>query len=236
MRRARALRAAHARRPGLHPSNTPHDRAAGRAVRRRSPRPGRTVHGRRHAADARPRVRCSLKRLSPQTVQDFRRAARLAIEAGADGVEIHGANGYLVHQFLSSNANRRTDRYGGPLGREPDSLRRRGRRRDCRGDWRRAARDPRSAAETPYTTSSRTHTAALYPALVAGLAPLGMAYLHVVHDRRRRSAGSPARGLGGRAPAEPPRRRPRRRAHPRRRGGPGRRHHRSARWPWPTRI
>lgn len=49
------------------------------------------------------------------TVTDFRRAAALAVEAGADGVEIHGANGYLVHQFLAENANQRTDEYGGSL-------------------------------------------------------------------------------------------------------------------------
>ena len=49
------------------------------------------------------------------TVEDFRRAAAAAIAAGADGVEIHGANGYLVHQFLATNANQRTDRYGGSV-------------------------------------------------------------------------------------------------------------------------
>jgi N-ethylmaleimide reductase len=49
------------------------------------------------------------------TIRDFRRAARYAVVAGADGVEIHGANGYLVHQFLTPNANLRTDRYGGSL-------------------------------------------------------------------------------------------------------------------------
>lgn len=48
-----------------------------------------------------------------QTVTDFAFAARRAIEAGADGVEVHGANGYLVHQFLAPNANQRTDVYGG---------------------------------------------------------------------------------------------------------------------------
>jgi len=50
-----------------------------------------------------------------QTVDDFRFAARRAIEAGADGVEIHGANAYLVHQFLAPSANTRTDDYGGSI-------------------------------------------------------------------------------------------------------------------------
>lgn len=47
------------------------------------------------------------------TVQDYRHAAARAIEAGADGVEIHAANGYLIQQFLSPNANTRQDAYGG---------------------------------------------------------------------------------------------------------------------------
>lgn len=46
---------------------------------------------------------------------DFARAARNAIEVGFDGVELHSANGYLLHQFLSSNVNRREDRYGGSV-------------------------------------------------------------------------------------------------------------------------
>ena len=50
-----------------------------------------------------------------QTIADFRHAARSAIEAGADAVELHAANGYLLHQFLSPNANVRTDRYGGSV-------------------------------------------------------------------------------------------------------------------------
>lgn len=49
------------------------------------------------------------------TVADFRLAARRAIEAGADGVEIHGANGYLPHQFFAPNANTRGDQYGGEI-------------------------------------------------------------------------------------------------------------------------
>ncbi|MDH5821681.1 alkene reductase [Luteimonas sp. RD2P54] len=50
-----------------------------------------------------------------QTVADFAHGAARAVEAGADGVEIHGANGYLVHQFLAPNANARNDAYGGSL-------------------------------------------------------------------------------------------------------------------------
>lgn len=47
--------------------------------------------------------------------QAFGDAARCAVEAGFDGVELHGANGYLIQQFLSSNANQRTDSYGGSI-------------------------------------------------------------------------------------------------------------------------
>jgi 2,4-dienoyl-CoA reductase-like NADH-dependent reductase (Old Yellow Enzyme family) len=47
--------------------------------------------------------------------QDFVKAARLAIEAGFDGVELHGANGYLFEQFVNGALNRRTDRYGGSI-------------------------------------------------------------------------------------------------------------------------
>jgi N-ethylmaleimide reductase len=46
-------------------------------------------------------------------VQDYAEAARKAIRAGFDGVEIHGANGYLVDQFLHYHTNHRTDNYGG---------------------------------------------------------------------------------------------------------------------------
>lgn len=47
------------------------------------------------------------------TIQEYIKAGELAVKAGFDGVELHGANGYLIEQFLNSNANRRTDSYGG---------------------------------------------------------------------------------------------------------------------------
>ena len=48
-------------------------------------------------------------------VADYAQAARNAQQAGFDGVEIHGANGYLLEQFLQSRSNRRTDAYGGSI-------------------------------------------------------------------------------------------------------------------------
>lgn len=52
----------------------------------------------------------------PGIVEDYRRAARAAIEAGFDGVEVHAANGYLIDQFLRSSSNHRGDAYGGSIG------------------------------------------------------------------------------------------------------------------------
>lgn len=49
------------------------------------------------------------------TVADFRHAAAQAVAAGADAVEIHGANGYLLQQFFAANANHREDLHGGPI-------------------------------------------------------------------------------------------------------------------------
>ncbi|MFI8951389.1 alkene reductase [Streptomyces sp. NPDC053750] len=51
----------------------------------------------------------------PEHALSYAHAARRAVDAGFDGVELHGANGYLISQFLSSNANLRDDRYGGSI-------------------------------------------------------------------------------------------------------------------------
>ena len=51
----------------------------------------------------------------PGLIEDFRRAAINAKDAGFDGVEVHGANGYLLDQFLQDGSNQRTDQYGGTV-------------------------------------------------------------------------------------------------------------------------
>ena len=58
-----------------------------------------------------------------RVTDDYARAARNAIAAGFDGVQIHSANGYLIDEFLRSSSNRRVDDYGGPIGNRVRFLR-----------------------------------------------------------------------------------------------------------------
>ncbi|GAA1937515.1 alkene reductase [Kitasatospora viridis] len=112
------------------------------------------------------------------TVADFARAARDAVAAGFAGVEVHAANGYLLHQFLAPSSNRRTDGYGGPVANRIRFVR----------EVVRAV----VAAVGPQRVGVRVSpgfsgngidegdTAELYRALVPALAEEGPAYLHVV--------------------------------------------------------
>ncbi len=59
----------------------------------------------------------------PALLEDYRRAARNAMAAGFDGVQIHAANGYLIDQFLRDNSNLRDDVYGGPIDHRTRLLR-----------------------------------------------------------------------------------------------------------------
>ncbi len=70
-----------------------------------------TYEGKKPYVEARPASEAEIKRI----INDYVRAADNAIRAGFDGVQIHGANGYLVDQFLRSSANFREDRYGGSI-------------------------------------------------------------------------------------------------------------------------
>ena len=94
-----------------HPDNTPHHR---QAVAPSAIAPGVEMFTAKGMQDI-PVPRQLSKEDIQTTIEDFRKAAAAAIKAGADGVEIHGANGYLINQFIGENSNARTDEYGGSV-------------------------------------------------------------------------------------------------------------------------
>ncbi|MFG2727828.1 alkene reductase [Streptomyces canus] len=116
-----------------------------------------------------------------QTIADYAAAARNAIGAGFDGVEIHGANGYLIHQFLAPNANVRTDSWGGgAAGRARFGIEVARAVADAIGSHRTGFR---ISPGNPYNDIAETDPAdaqETYTTLIAGLAPLDLAYLHMV--------------------------------------------------------
>lgn len=94
-----------------HPNNTPHHRQ-GVAPSAIAPEAEiSTPNGMMEIPVPRELSKTEIK----ETIEDFRKAAAAAIKAGAAGVEIHGANGYLIHQFFGENSNIRTDEYGGSV-------------------------------------------------------------------------------------------------------------------------
>lgn len=159
-----------------HPDNTPHGR---QPVAPSPVRPAGTMFTASGPQEM-PRPRALSTREVAMTIEDYRRAAAGAVEAGADGVEIHGANGYLVHQFLSTNANERTDRYGGSIeGRIRFATEVAAAVADEIGAGRTAIR---LSPENPYNNIREDDSHELYLALLNALAPLDLAYLHLVHS------------------------------------------------------
>ncbi|MDT0329770.1 alkene reductase [Nocardiopsis lambiniae] len=117
-----------------------------------------------------------------RTVADHAEAARAAIRAGFDGVEIHGANGYLVHQFLADGTNLRADRYGGPVsGRIRFAVEVVEAVADAIGAHRVGLRISPGNKEGGMVERDPAPT---YRALLAAIAPLGPAYLHLTDDPR----------------------------------------------------
>jgi N-ethylmaleimide reductase len=112
------------------------------------------------------------------TGRGLRPAARNAVEAGFDGVEVHGANGYLLHQFLSTNVNRRDDAWGGsPAGRARLTLEVVRAVADAVGPDRTALR---ISPGNPFNDIVEDDVDVLYPLLVQELSGKGLAYLHVL--------------------------------------------------------
>jgi len=113
----------------------------------------------------------------PEHAGSYARAARRAVEAGFDGVELHGANGYLIAQFLSSTANLRTDGYGGSvIGRIRFAVEAVSATVDAVGGARTGIRLSPGAG---FWGARDTDVPELYGALLAELAPLGLAYVHL---------------------------------------------------------
>lgn len=115
-----------------------------------------------------------------ETVADFARAARNAIAAGFDGVELRGANGYLIHQFLSSNANQRTDSWGRTVeGRVRFAL------EVAAAVVAEIGPDQvgiRVSPGNPLHDIVEDDLELTYKALIAGLADLGLVYVHLMES------------------------------------------------------
>ncbi|MFI0372656.1 alkene reductase [Actinomadura sp. 1N219] len=113
-----------------------------------------------------------------QAVAEFAVSARNAIDAGFDGVEVHGANGYLIQQFLADGSNTRTDAYGGtPENRIRFAVEVAQAVSEAIGPERVGFRvSPGGTANGV----SESDTPELYSALVAALAPLTLTYLHIM--------------------------------------------------------
>jgi N-ethylmaleimide reductase len=132
-------------------------------------------------------VDCSVPRAlataeMPGIVESYRVAAALAIEAGFDGVEVHGANGYLIDQFLRDSINDRSDAYGGSIQNR------------CRlllevmtavaGEIGGGRTGLRLSPVTPVNDAGQDSDAqALFNHAVEALAPLKLAFLHVIEGQ-----------------------------------------------------
>ena len=114
----------------------------------------------------------------PGIVEDFRFASARALEAGFDGVELHGAHGYLLDAFLRDGTNHRADFYGGSIVNRSRLL----------IEVARACAEAIGAGRlgvriSPVSTAGDSHDShpqALFNHVVESLNPLGLAYLHVV--------------------------------------------------------
>lgn len=159
-----------------HPANTPHHRQAMAPSAIAPDAEMFTPGGLRPVPQPRALTRLEISSI----IDEFVAGARLAMKAGADGVEIHGANGYLIQQFFAPNANRRHDAYGGSV--------------DNRARFALEVTRAVAAAIGPDRTAIRFSPGStyadidegpegpeLYRRLFAALDPLGLAYLHLVH-------------------------------------------------------
>ncbi|MEO7753122.1 MAG: alkene reductase [Terracoccus sp.] len=116
-------------------------------------------------------------------VAEYVDAARKAIAAGIDGVEVHAANGYLIHQFLAPSSNTRADGYGGsPANRARFGIEVTKAVAEAIGAERVGIRISPAHNIQGVLEEDAADVAATYEALIEGIAPLGLAYLSILAD------------------------------------------------------
>lgn len=114
----------------------------------------------------------------PGVIEEYAQATRNALEAGFDGVEIHGANGYLLDQFLRDGTNKRTDQYGGSIENRARLL-----LEVTEKVVAIAGADKvgvRISPLNPFNDIADSNPQALFNHVAEALSPFGLAYLHVV--------------------------------------------------------
>ncbi|MEA2950273.1 MAG: N-ethylmaleimide reductase [Alphaproteobacteria bacterium] len=117
----------------------------------------------------------------PSLVDEFRTAAERARAAGFDGVEVHGANGYLIDQFLQDNSNRRTDAYGGSVENRTRFLLEVV--EAVTSVWGSARVGVRIGPSNKFGGMGDSSPDVTFAYLARALARFGLAYLHVIEPR-----------------------------------------------------
>jgi N-ethylmaleimide reductase len=117
----------------------------------------------------------------PGIVEDYRQAAKNALEAGFDGIEIHGANGYLIDQFLRDGSNQRTDRYGGSIENRARFLFEIV--EAVTGVWGGDRVGIRLSPSGTFNSMSDSDPQALFSYVVSQLDRYNLAYIHIVEPR-----------------------------------------------------
>ena len=114
------------------------------------------------------------------TIQDFVKATALAKEAGFDGVEIHGANGYLFDTFFQSSTNQRTDQYGGSMENRNRFLEEVVQAMIAEGSFPANRIGFRLSPNGTYGDMGSEDNDAMFPFIAERMSQYGLAYMHVV--------------------------------------------------------
>lgn len=134
----------------------------------------------------------------PGVIEGYVQAARNAVEAGLDGVEVHAANGYLIHQFLAPGSNHRTDAYGGsPENRARFAIEVTRAVAEAIGAERVGIRISPAHNIQGATEEDPADVAATYGLLVEAIAPLGLAYASILADPKLDLVQDLRRTFGG---------------------------------------